>query len=162
MPATPTVVDAEAAFLADATEAPELVELLTVTPYFRNRPRGVKAADLRKTSTVERRVSVGRVERIHTFEIRVQWPITAGTKRLDEDQRYLEHALDLLCARIRNTVGDHTHGGLFLSVAEDELGQGGDAAGITVTFADPDVSEDATGQLVATVGYAATAMHVTA
>lgn len=160
MPADPTVVDAEAGYLSHP-DAVDLLTLLTVTAYWRHRPRGVKAAELRKIRTRERRVSVGRKELLHDFEIRVQWPITAGTKRLAEDMRYFENALDLLCDRIRGPVGDHTHGGLFMSVAEAEDGSGRDAD-ITVELAEPDVAEEGDGQLTATVRYSATGQHLTA
>jgi hypothetical protein len=55
----------------------------------------------------------------HSFVLRVVWPILAGTGHAETEQRALDQAIILMIGRIRGFTGDKTHGGAFLSVAEN-------------------------------------------
>jgi hypothetical protein len=84
----------------------------------------------------EKRISNGRKQKTYNMRIRVEWPIgssTTGVGLWEDEQRALGAAVDKLFARLRGTLLDHTHGGRFLSVAEE-----GTAGQINATFEDPD------------------------
>ena len=55
----------------------------------------------------------------HSFVLRVVWPVLAGTGHAETEQRNLDAAITLVIKRIRGFTGDKTHGGAFLSVAEN-------------------------------------------
>lgn len=74
------------------------------------------------------RVSNLRVRPQYQITLTLTWPVkgqgaTAGasaTTRIPEtEQQNLDDAKDLIIQRIRGFPGDHTHGGRFLSVAEN-------------------------------------------
>jgi hypothetical protein len=103
------------------------------------------------------RVSNQRIRPRYTFVLSLTWSIkaqgaTAGTsgKALiaETEQQNLDNAAALLIERIRGPLGDKTHGGRFLSVAENPR---------TVTYAkeDPAVTIPQSRSLVATVTYKA-------
>jgi hypothetical protein len=86
------------------------------------------------------RVSNQRIRPRYAFVLSLTWPIkaqgaTAGTsgKALiaETEQQNLDNAAALLIERIRGPLGDKTHGGRFLSVAENPR---------TVTYAKEDAS----------------------
>jgi hypothetical protein len=84
----------------------------------------------------ETRLSNQRKIQTHQFRGKLWWPIGASTTSTglwEDEQRAFDDAIDLLVARIRGTVGDHTHGGGFLSVAEAPQN-----TSISVAFVDPD------------------------
>lgn len=156
MPAPPTntLVDLEAAYLDGDTT---VHALSPVTGYSRIRADGAKAADLRLTRTIERRISNGRVERAHTFELRLAWPLVSGASSMTDDQRYLDALIEALLARVRGTTGDHTHGGLFLTVAQPQDGPAGASGSPDVQRDDPMAALALqTPVLSATVTYGAT------
>jgi len=97
------------------------------------------------------RVANQRKRPAHSFRLRLLWPIgSTSTDRVAEDeQRAFDNAIDLLVQRVRGTVGDHTHGGRFLSVAEAP-----ETDPVTVDFDDPMASILA-GALTARVTYPA-------
>lgn len=86
----------------------------------------------------------------YDFRLRAFWPIGSGTitaQIAEIEQRNFDNAIDLVVARIRGLVADHTHGGAFLSAAE-----GPPNALIDVQFGDAE-QEISAGTLSATISY---------
>ncbi|MFD1145974.1 hypothetical protein [Saccharothrix hoggarensis] len=57
----------------------------------------------------------------YSFRLAVHWPVGSTVTSIDiaeREQQALDEALELVVARIRGLMGDHTHGGRFLAVAE--------------------------------------------
>jgi hypothetical protein len=99
------------------------------------------------------RFSAQRRMRHYAFRLRLLWPLgatTTGTPLLETEQANLDAAVDLLIARVEGFLGDHTHGGRFLSVAEAP-----NNTSIDVDFDDPEQTIPADGRLSATVTYGA-------
>ncbi|RCH70439.1 hypothetical protein DT019_02840 [Streptomyces sp. SDr-06] len=73
------------------------------------------------------------VRRMPTYEfaLKLVWPLSSGQGRAEDDQRAFDTAVDLLLTRIGGFVGDKSHGGRFLSVAENP-------EYVTVRFTDPE------------------------
>lgn len=65
-----------------------------------------------------------------TFLLRLMWPLSNGQGSGENEQLLFEQAIDKVITRIEGLLGDKTHGGRFLSVAED-------GRGITVSDYDP-------------------------
>lgn len=63
--------------------------------------------------------------------LRAVWPVAAGTGNAQSDQLAFEQAIDLVITRVAGPFGDKSHGGRFLSVAEDRMG-------INVFYDDPE------------------------
>ena len=80
------------------------------------------------------RVSNQRIRPQYAFELRLNWPILRTQAPVAETEaQNLANAADLLIQRIRGLVGDKTHGGRFLSVAENPRR-------VTRTDADPEMT----------------------
>lgn len=97
------------------------------------------------------RISNQRKRPGHTFHLRLYWRIgstTTGTNIAETEQANFDAAIDLLIQRLRGTLGDKTHGGRFLSVAEAPGAQ----PEINIDFVDPDTTMDR-GFLSATASY---------
>lgn len=101
------------------------------------------------------RVSNQRIRPQYTFVLTLLWPLKAqgatagasGTSRIPEtEQQNLDNAAALLIERIRGPLGDKSHGGRFLSVAENPR---------TVTYEkqDPSVTIPQSNSLLASVVY---------
>ena len=89
----------------------------------------------------------------YDFRIRAIWPIGGTTTSSgigEQEQRALDAAIDLLIQRIRGTLGDHSHGGQFMSVAEAPAPER-----ITVRFDDPETTMAASSTLRAEITYSA-------
>jgi hypothetical protein len=157
-PPTATLVDLEAAWLT----ADDTVNALSpVTAYARKRQDGAKASDLRIVRTRQTRVSNGRIERAHSLQLALTWPLVSGASSMTTDQRYLDALIDALLARIRGTAGDHTHGGLWLSAGETSDGPDGNG-GPDVARSDPlSALEQQTPSLSAVITYGATEQLIT-
>jgi hypothetical protein len=78
----------------------------------------------------ERTANIRRMP-TYTFLLRIIWPITTGTGSAETEQQRLADAVDLLLKRIDGPMMDKTHGGRFLSVAENPRY-------VDVRFADPE------------------------
>jgi hypothetical protein len=66
------------------------------------------------------RVSNQRIRPQYLFVLTCIWPVLRPSAPIAEtEQQNFSNALDLLVQRIRGPVGDKTHGGAFLSVAEN-------------------------------------------
>jgi hypothetical protein len=104
----------------------------------------------------------------HRFVLALVWPIgatTTGEQIAEDEQRAFDAAIDLLVTRVEGFVGDHTHGGRFLSVAEStggagQLGGGANPA-IEIEYADP-LAGAAAGFFTANVSYLADSQDYTA
>lgn len=79
----------------------------------------------------EERVANIRRRPSYMFTLRCVWPLTLGTGTAETEQQNLDDAVDLVLARIGGFLQDKTHGGRFLSVAEDPRY-------VDVVFADPE------------------------
>jgi hypothetical protein len=66
----------------------------------------------------------------HEFALRIVWPMQSGQGKAEDDQRAFDAAVDKVLQRIGGLPGDKSHGGRFLSVAENP-------AYVTVVFSDP-------------------------
>jgi hypothetical protein len=69
--------------------------------------------------TRRKRFSNHRLMDTYTLVLRLVWPLTSGSGNAEADQRAFDAAIDLVLTRLSGFLGDHTHGGRFLSVAED-------------------------------------------
>ncbi|MEY9937295.1 hypothetical protein [Streptacidiphilus sp. MAP5-3] len=88
----------------------------------------------------------------HHFQLRCRWPIgatTIGTQLAEIEQQAFDNALLLVVQRIEGFVGDKSHGGRFMSVAEAPNG-----AEILVQYGDPE-QDIPNGCLTATLTYTA-------
>ena len=65
------------------------------------------------------RTATGRTMPIHHFRLDLDWPLTLGSGSAEAEQLNVDQAIDLIIARVLGPLGDKTHGGRFLSVAED-------------------------------------------
>lgn len=102
---------------------------------------------LRHDFRVER-ISNGRSRATYEFRLKLVWPLSTGTGSAEEEAQNFDNAIDLLLQRIYGPLLDKTHGGRFLSVAENPHF-------VTVQQEDPDVSIPSAGSFFATVHYAA-------
>ncbi len=158
---TADAVDRETAWLSTTTDSlPALLAAAggpfdIVQAYWRRTPQG-RAKQLyviRKTLHEERFANVRRMPR-YQFELRIIWPQSSATGAAEDPQRALDAAIDLVLQRVGGFVGDKSHGGRFLSVAEHP-------PEVTVDFADPVRSMDARADLEATVLYWADDTEIT-
>jgi hypothetical protein len=119
-------VDRETAWLSTTGDGlPELLKINggpfdNVQAYWARVPRTqqhtifVTRSDMQDERTANIRTMIR-----HSFVLRITWPVLAGTGHAETDQRNLDAAIILIIGRIRGFVGDKTHGGAFLSVAEN-------------------------------------------
>jgi hypothetical protein len=84
----------------------------------------------------------------HSFMLRLYWPQSSPSGRAESVQADFDAAVDLVVQRVNGLFGDKTHGGRFLSVAENPMD-------IDVQFADPEQSIQARAELTATITYQA-------
>jgi len=71
-----------------------------------------------RDAMTERRLSNQKRMTTHDFLLKLVWPLTSGSGSAEADQRAFDVAIDLVLTRIGGFLGDKTHGGRFLSVAE--------------------------------------------
>jgi len=119
------------------------------TPY--TRQNGIYLT--RATLTGTRFSNQRRIE-TNDFRGKLRWPIgntTVGTNIWEDEQRAFDAAIALLVSRVYGFLGDHMHGGAFLSVAEaPEPGR------VIVHFDDPEhIATMGTNILSATITYSA-------
>lgn len=94
-----------------------------------------------------RTANVRRMAR-HHLQLRIVWPASSPSGAVEPAQQALDEAVELVLLRVGGLMLDKTHGGRFLSVAEDP-------AEVIVDFADPAESMAARADLLCTVSYAA-------
>lgn len=120
---------------------------------------------LRRRASTQRFAQQRRMA-THHLVLALVWPVGSSTIAeglAEQEQRAFDAAIDLLVTRIEGTVGDHTHGGRFLSVAESTGGRGspGGSTQIDIEYADP-LQAAATGFFTANVSYLADSADYTA
>lgn len=102
---------------------------------------------LRRRLHEVRTAHVRRMAR-HHFELRIIWPASSPSGSAEGPQQALDEAIELVLLRVGGLMLDKTHGGRFLSVAEDP-------AEVVVDYADPADSVAGRADLLCTVSYAA-------
>lgn len=73
---------------------------------------------LRRQLHDERSANIRQMPR-YEFRLKLVWPLTTSSGSAEQEQRAFDQAVDLLLKRIAGTLLDKTHGGRFLSVAEN-------------------------------------------
>lgn len=137
---TADAVDRETAWLQTSGDSlPALVKTAggpfdNVQAYFPRTP----SMEERSLYVLRRRINHPRTANVRLmpqfpFHLIVWWPILDGTGEAEADQRALDFAVDLVLARIAGPLLDKTHGGRFLSVAENPRV-------VDVEFADPELT----------------------
>ncbi|MGW2861952.1 hypothetical protein [Streptomyces sp. NPDC001205] len=94
-----------------------------------------------------RTANVRRMAR-HDFTLRIIWPSSSPSGSAEVPQQALDNAVELVLLRIGGLLLDKTHGGRFLSVAEDP-------AQVTVDFPDPEPTLRERADLTCIVSYSA-------
>ncbi|MFD9564346.1 hypothetical protein [Streptomyces sp. NPDC059994] len=150
-------VDREAAWLAAADPADGLPALLAsqggpfdVVQAYQPRTPAARKNSLyvcRRRFQEVRTAHIRRMAR-HQFELRITWPQSSPTGSAEDVQRALDAAVDLVLLRVGGLFMDKTHGGRFLSVAEDP-------AEVSVDFADPVASMQNRADLTCLISYSA-------
>ncbi len=137
---TDTAVDREVAWLTSVDALPPLLAANggpfdTVQAYIPRTPAmRERRLEIRRTNLELLRTASIRTLPRHTFQAVITWPLSSGSGTGEDDQRALDVAVNQLATRLAGTMGDKTHGGRFLSVAEPEHAG---AVGIHVAFDDP-------------------------
>lgn len=94
----------------------------------------------------EKRFSHQRKMNTYEFVLVLVWPLSSGSGNAEADQQSFDNAIELLLQRIGGYRGDKTHGGRFLSVAENP-------PEVTVRFEDPAHTLTSESEFRATVSY---------
>ncbi|MFD9632826.1 hypothetical protein [Streptomyces violascens] len=158
---TADAVDREAAWLASFGDGlPALLAAAggpfdVVQAYLRRTPQGrTKQLYVTRRHLREERFAHPRRMPRYQFELRIIWPMSSNSGAAEDSQRALDEAVDLVLQRVGGFVGDKSHGGRFLSAAENP-------PEVTVSFSDPERSMDARADLEATVSYWADDTEIT-
>lgn len=126
--AQPSAVDREVAWLSVVNDS--LPALLTTAggPWqtinaYRPRTPATRqtAVYVLRSGFTDQRVANQRRRRTHDIVANCIWPIGSSTTGMDlweNEARAFDAAVDLLITRVMDLVGDHTHGGRWLSAAE--------------------------------------------
>lgn len=150
---TSDAVDREVAWLTSSGDG--LPALLTtaggpfgnVQAYMTRTPgrRGSNLFVLRKEIREKRFANVRRMA-TYEFALTLVWPLTSGQGIAEADQRAFDVAVEQVLLRIGGYPGDKSHGGRFLSVAEDP-------GEVTVRFDDPGPSMSSDAEFRAEITY---------
>lgn len=89
-----------------------------------------------------------RIMTNHQFRLILWWPLLDASGEAEAEQQAFDNAIDLLLQRVTGPLGDKTHGGRFLSVAENPRT-------LDVDCTDPEQTLPTLGGLRAEVTYAA-------
>jgi hypothetical protein len=99
--------------------------------------------------TSDQRVSSQRIRSQYEIMLELNWPVRTTEPPIAEtEMQNLKNAVDLVLQRVRGPVGDKSHGGRFLSVAE--VPRNAD-----VVFADPELTIPAGKYVSAVIAYRA-------
>jgi hypothetical protein len=128
VPSSATAVTREAAWLAAYDPTDGLPALLATL----GGPFGVVQAYWPRTPAtrrnglyvLRRRIESGRTANVRTmnryeFLLRIVWPLSSRTGSAEAVQQALDDAVELVLQRVGGLFMDKTHGGRFLSVAEN-------------------------------------------
>lgn len=154
-PNSATAVTREAEWLAAYNPADGLPALLrqqngpfdVVQPYWPRTP----AARRNSLYVLRRSIQSGRTANVRTmnryqFLLRIVWPMTAPSGAAEAAQQALDDAVERVLKRVGGLFMDKTHGGRFLSVAENPPQSDAD-------FADPEASIAAKADLRVDISY---------
>lgn len=133
------VLDREAAWLGATPRTdglPDLTQIFAVvqarqprTPTKRSQQLYV-LHDPSHVALAVQRTTNHRAMQTHHLMLRLIWPIQSGTGKAEDDQANFDAAVQSVVTVVMGLVSDHTHGGRFLSAAEDPTR-------LTVQFMDP-------------------------
>jgi hypothetical protein len=101
-----------------------------------------------RTRLYQPRFANQRVMSGYAFRLRLWWPVLSSDGSAEAEQASLDVACDDLLVRITGPMLDKTHGGRFLSVAENPRD-------VSIEFADPEHTLVEFGALLADCIYAA-------
>lgn len=147
----------EAAWLASYDPADGLPALLAtqggpfdVVQAYLPRTPAARRCQLYVTRRRLQEVRTAHVRRMarHDFALRIIWPSSSASGAAEAPQQALDDAVDLVLLRIGGLMLDKTHGGRFLSAAEDP-------AQVIVDFQDPEPSLRDRADLTCIVSYSA-------
>ncbi|MEU0940102.1 hypothetical protein [Embleya sp. NPDC005971] len=123
---TATAVDREAAWLRTSGDGlPALLAVdggpWDVVQAYMSRTPGQRKRQLYvvRERVEQPRTSVGRMMATHHFKLKIIWPMSSGDGNAEASQRAFDAALDVVLQRVAGFLGDKTHGGRFLSAAEN-------------------------------------------
>lgn len=100
------------------------------------------------------RVANVRLRSQYPFLLRIWWPLLSADGSAEEEQQALDDAVELVVARVSGPEFDKTHGGRFLSVAENPRL-------IDVNFHDPMVTLMRSNMLLCDITYSADDLEIT-
>lgn len=134
-------VDYEAAWLSVTTDALPVLVDSAGGPFQVLQARWTRTPNTRKRSLYVLRAPSGtfrytrfasqRSDLTTNILLRLIWAVSAGTGKVETDQLAFEQAIDAVIARVAGPLGDKSHNGAFLNVAE---------TGIAVEYDDPEQS----------------------
>lgn len=134
---TADAVDREVAWLTSSGDGLPALLVSAGGPWdnvqaYQPRTPGKRASNLYvlRRQTHEKRFANVRRMPTYEFALKLIWPLSSGQGRAEDDQRAFDAAVDLVLTRIGGQVGDKSHGGRFLSVAENP-------EWVNVRFTDP-------------------------
>lgn len=135
---TADAVDREVAWLTSSGDSlPALLEAVggpwdNVQAY-RPRTPGKRASNIYVLRRQIHEKRFANVRRMATYEfvLKLVWPMSSGQGIAEAEQRAFDAAVDLVLTRIGGLLGDKSHGGRFLSVAENP-------EYVNVRFVDPE------------------------
>jgi len=136
-PNSATAVTREAAWLSVTNDTlPALLSSaggpFDVVQAYRPRTPRSRAASLYVTRRNLKNEAFANVRRMgsYLFQLQIVWPLSNSQGSAEQDQQNLDDALELVLQRVVGLPFDKTHGGRFLSVAENPKW-------VEVEFADP-------------------------
>lgn len=126
-----------------------------VQGYFPRTP----SMEQRSLFVMRQRIRQTRTENVrlmphYPFLLRIWWPLLSADGSAEEEQQALDNAVELVVARVSGPEFDKTHGGRFLSVAENPRL-------IDVVFHDPMVTLMQRNTLICDVTYSADDLETT-
>jgi hypothetical protein len=154
---TATVESREAAWLSQTGDSlPSLLaanggpfELIDAFDPVAARPKMKNTLYVMALHASDQRVSNQRIRPQYEITLDINWPARKpGTPLAETAMQDMKNAVDLVLQRVRGPVGDKTHGGRFLSVAEVP-------AMASVAYSDPSVTISAGSYVGCVVSYRA-------
>lgn len=100
------------------------------------------------------RVANVRLRSQYPFLLRIWWPLLSADGSAEEEQQALDNAIELVLERVSGPEFDKTHGGRFLSVAENPRT-------VSVVFHDPMVTLMQRNTLICDITYSADDLEIT-
>lgn len=135
---TSDAVDREVAWLTSTGDGLPALLVAAGGPWdniqaYQPRTPGKRASNLyvQRRGIHEKRFANVRRMPTYEFVLKLIWPLSSGQGIAEADQRAFDAAIDLVLRRIGGLVGDKSHGGRFLSVAENP-------GYVNVRFTDPE------------------------